>query len=450
MQSGVGEGWGLKGVSASCITNEWCQESDVVASPFQCASKPNVQLKMGSESKPAGLNESRSAELDTSSSQYHSGRENKNTGAQLLRKPRPSVSWASWLLSFLLNHSPLRRLAMRASLFRTLVAYVRSPGAPHRLRVLPLLTLLVRSHDEFEGLPPPLEDLSSLLSAVLQECDKLIVGRGPGSSAWRAGDCPGGLQLETRWANSGLLILADLAIASRRAQDSLRQQHRGLRLSAGKDLGQSGALAGAGAVADTGSNDASLRTVKVGLPPFGTRRDEGPLEEADEGAQEEVEDVERSIIDQLLVGGRTLGAHDRGLLEEDLRKARLPIVEGDGAHGEASFAKGDRNSLDTDAASESPSQCLHYMLEIMDSLHALREGWPSAEVAATKSQPMYLDSLLCEAWMDAVGPAAVIESDHPFRKGTYSKTLRFPGANEMIVLLDPLSSMQEVRREPRL
>lgn len=424
----MGEGWGLKGVSASRITNEWCQEADVVASPL----KPNVQLK------PACVTEPRNAEMDTTSSQCHSGGETKITGAELFRKPRPSVSWASWLLSFLLNHSPLRRLAMRASLFRTLVAYVRSPGAPHRLRVLPLLTLLVRSHDEFEGLPPPLEDLSSLLSAVLQECDKLIVGRGPGSSAWRAGDCPGGLQLETRWANSGLLILTDLAIASRRAQDSLRQQQEqqqgDLRLSAEKDLGQS---------ADTDTcKEGPLRRLKVCLPPFGTRRDECPLEEANDGAQEEVEDVERNIIDQLLVGGRTLSAHDRGLLEEDLRKARLPIVEGDGAQSEASSAKGD-----TEGA---PSRCLHYMLEIMDSLHALREGWLSAEAATTRSQPMYLDSLLCEAWMDAVGPAAVIESDHPFRKGAYSKTLCFPGANELVVLLDPLSSMQEVRREPRL
>lgn len=433
----MGEGWGLKGVSASCITNEWCQESDVVASPFQHASKPNVQLK------PACLTELRNAEMDTpsssSSSECHSGVDNKNIGVELVRNPRPSVSWASWLLSFLLDHSPLRRLAMRASLFRTLVAYVRSPGAPHRLRVLPLLTLLVRSHNEFEGLPPPLEDLSSLLSAVLRECDKLIIGRGPGGSAWRAGDCPGGLQLETRWANSGLLILADLAIASRRAHDSLMQQQgeeqerRCLRISPEKVLGKS-------ADTDSDRNNALLSMLKVCLPPFGTRRDEGPLEETTDGGQEEVEDVERSMIDQLLVGGRTLSAHDRGLLEEDLRKVRLPIVDGDGVQSESSSVKGD-----TEAASEATSQCLHYMLEIMDSLYALREGWPSGEIATIRNQPMYLDSLLCEAWMDAVGPAVVIESDHPFRKGTSSKTLCFPGANELIVLLDPLSSMKEVR-----
>ncbi|CAM9948770.1 unnamed protein product, partial [Hapterophycus canaliculatus] len=87
-------------------------------------------------------------------------------------KAQPSVSWASWLLSFILNHRPLRRLAMRGSLFRTLVAYLRSPGAPHRLRMVPLLTHLVRSHAEFAECPP-LEELSGLLATVLRECDKL-------------------------------------------------------------------------------------------------------------------------------------------------------------------------------------------------------------------------------------------------------------------------------------
>lgn len=408
--------------------------------------------------------------------------------AKIVSKPQPSVSWASWLLSFLLTHPHLRRLAMRASLFRTLVAYLRSPGAPHRLRMVPLLTRLVRSHAEFIESPPPLDELSGLLAAVLRECDKLTFGRGPRSAAWRSGDGPGGLQLETSWANQGLLLLTDLAMATRRAQDTIRQQRlAGVSQSLSQtpnasteeqgprqaqedvDVGDGG---GHGDVLGTrtAATGSDVGAVRVSLPPFGTRLDEGLVEEGCQDEAEEEEPGERSlhVADRILVGGRSsmsmsmsvssLGAEDRALLEADLRNSVMPDVGGVARHATAPTPGTLSLSLSLSCAEAKPetlSRCLHHLLEIMDTVRALRDGWPSppatsaAPTSGGASPPaendsLYLDSILCEAWMDAVGPAAVMESEHPFRKGTHSETLRFPGAEGLVVFLDPRSSMQEV------
>lgn len=448
---------------ASCITNEWCQESDAVtgmhAQNVSGTSTPNHSTAEGKAGEP---------ELDELSAWRSPDRAIEMVEGEHLRKPRPSVSWASWLLSFLLNHTPLRRLVMRSSLFRTLVAYLRSSGAPHRLRVVPLLTHLVRSHAEFEDGPPPLEELSGLLAAVLRECDKLTGGRGPGSAAWRPGDCPGGLQLETKWANAGLLLLTDLVTATRRAQDSLRQGPV-LRLAKSKVEGQGRVEAKSGdelripgesgdeqesGEQESASCGAGEGAVKVCVPPFGTRLDEGPVEE---GGEEEAEEADRSLADQVLIGGRSLGAEDRALLEVDLRNAALPDTTSFAPRDEV--ASSPDNLRGAEAGAASPSRCLHHLLEIMDSLGALRDGWPSSPPTTAPQLPskrqltphgaLYLDSLLCEAWMDAVGPAAVLESEHPFKKGAYTETLHFPGAEEMVVFLDPRSCMKEVRPNVR-
>lgn len=368
---------------------------------------------------------------------------------------------------------------MRGSLFRTLVAYLRSPGAPHRLRMVPLLTLLVRSHAEFVERPPPLEELSGLLAAVLRECDKLTFGRGPRSSAWRSGDGPGGLQLETSWANQGLLLLTDLAMETRRAQDTIRQRRSvGVSQSSqspsalafARDGDGDEEVAGAlGTRTAATASDVDAVRVHVSLPPFGTRLDEGLVEEGCQDEAEEEEAGERTLADRILVGGRpsmsmsmsSLGAEDRALLEADLRDAVMPNVGGISRHAAAPSTPGTL-SCAVGAKTETPSRCLHHLLEIMDTVRALRDGWPSppARSSATPTSSgalppadnglLYLDAILCEAWMDAVGPAAVMESEHPFRKGTYSETLCFPGADGLVVFLDPRSSMQEVRgREGR-
>lgn len=459
-------------MSSSCITNEWCQESDVISGPL-AQSSHSVPLTPSPSPlpSPGATGQLWESKLDDSQWQRTTGDKEDAAAARIVRKPQPSVSWASWLLPFLLNHPPLRRLAMRGSLFRTLVAYLRSPGAPHRLRMVPLLTLLVRSHAEFAESPPPLEDLSGLLAAVLRECDKLTCGRGPRSSAWRSGDCAGGLQLETSWANAGLLLLTDLAMATRRAQDAIRQRPAGIlqspqspnlrvegrarvemrpehvhAVSDGNDAKEG--MIGDGVEATTGSETIAVR---ISVPPFGTRLDEGPVEEGD---QEEADNGERSLADRVLVGGRSLGAEDRALLEVDLRNSVLPDLEGLSPPAAASSTPGNLHGAGTKA--ETPSRCLHHLLEILDTVRALRDGWPSLLASTTTSSealppaangPLYLDSILCEAWMDAVGPAVVTESEHPFRKGTCSETLRFPGAEELVVFLDPRSSMQEVREE---
>lgn len=365
---------------------------------------------------------------------------------------------------------------MRESLFRTLVAYLRSPGAPHRLRMVPLLTLLVRSHAEFEENPPPLVELSGLLAAVLRECDKATCGRGPGSAVWRAGDCPGGLQLETRWANAGLLLLMDLATETRRAQDSLKQrpmkqiskpraEEEGL-----VDVRPSGIEPVSGSnwkMRDVGhrppdaekqganNNVSAVGAIRVSVPVFGTRLDECPPEE---GGEEVAEEAERSLADCILVGGRSLLEGDKALLQADLRNSLLPDADSFALQGDGISSP--INPQEEEAASGPPSRCLHHLLEIMDTLQALRDGWPTPPVVNSALEflpksaeqslpvthgPLYLDSLLCEAWMDAVGPASVVESDHPFRKGTLTETLHFPGAEEILVFIDPRSSMQQVR-----
>lgn len=466
LRLGVGEGWALRGVFASCITNEWRQESDVIAGP--------VALNHGT--KPPAPLQHIGAAASASDGQIGGSEvaDRGNVGGAVLvePKPSPSVSWASWLLSFLLNHPSLRRLAMRPALFRTLVAYLRSPRAPHRLRVVPLLTLLIRSHAEFKNGPPPFEELNGLMVAVLQECDRATCGRGPGSAAWRPSDCPGGMQLETKWANEGLLLLTDLVTATRRAQDSLRQQQRGqssISLRTGEES-TAGLMTGSmqkpkSATVDEEephvgvpkANSRDMGAVRVSLPPFGTRIDESPVEE---GEEEEAEEVERSLADRLLFDGRSLCAEERSLLEVDLRNAVLPdATEFAPISGTVpALEHDDGGRQEAKAAAESPSRCLHHLIEIMDTLRALRTGWPSPlamaapgtparskEESSLANQPaQHLDSILCEAWMDAVGPAAVIESEHPFREGTKEETLCFPGAEEMVVLLDPRSSMQVV------
>lgn len=447
LRLGVGEGWAIRGVSASCITNEWRQESDVISGPVTIS----YRSKLPSLPQPVDAVDEQPKEVEGDS-----GGSNRE---ELLRvsRPRPSVSWASWLLSFLLNHPSLRRLAMRPSLFRTLVSYLRSPGAPHRLHIVPLLTLLIRSHEEFEDGPPPLQELDGLTAAVLQECDRVTCGRGPGSAAWKPSDCPGGMQLETKWANEGLLLLTDLVTATRRAQDSLALHRCGRSVAWEREgqragdlfseaMKQRGVLAAEERAQETGQGD-----VQVTLPPFGTRVDEGPVEE---GEEEDEQEMEQCLADRVLVAERSLGAEDRALLEVDLRNAVLP----DAHEFLVSSREGEEGSLqDSKATTESPSRCLHHLIEIMDTLKALRDGWPfpmpkaarEASVAEAGSQsatgtPPYLDAILCEAWMDAVGPAAVVESEHPFRKGTNEETLCFPGAEEMVIFLDPRSSMNAV------
>lgn len=566
LQVGVGDGWALKGVTASCMTNEWCQESDVIAGPLAHCSRsstptppsppplpppPSTLLgsAVGCSGQSAGrvdetrllpfppgvppppplpplpvryvgrsgqrtgkIDETRLPRLpvgvgdggiddgvdggggsdgededdeEEDESEDEDEDEDETAGAEIFRKPRPSVSWASWLLSFLLSHRPLRSLAMRGSLFRTLVAYLRSPGAPHRLRMIPLLTLLVRSHAEFKDTPPPLGELSGLLAAVLRECDKLTCGRGPGSAAWRSGDCPGGLQLETKWANAGLLLMSDLAMATRRAQDSIRQRALMQALKLGGDKqgltetrpegarrhaeegkgGQDQTLAPSPSTSSTASATVTAGTVRICLPPFGTRLDESPLEEEGE---EEADDTERSLADRVLFGGRLLSAEDRALLEVDLRNSLLPDLDLNDSGSESKAPSGGGDLPEAEGKAESPSRCLHHLLEIMDTLGVLAHGWPSrpSSVAEeplpslddrrspgmtttppTSQTPLSLDSLLCEAWMDAVGPATVMESEHPFRKGTFVETLHFPGAEELVVFLDPRSSMQQVKAE---
>ncbi|CAM9107710.1 unnamed protein product, partial [Ectocarpus fasciculatus] len=463
LQPGVGEGWALKGVSASCITNEWCQESDVISGPAPEGSPVVPPIPAPAPPAPPSSGVMNSVEPEERRTDDEEEAAVADIVADMVRKPQPSVSWASWLLSFLLSHPPLRRLAMRGALFRTLVAYLRSPGAPHRLRMVPLLTLLVRSHAEFADSPPPLEELSGLLAAVLRECDKLTCGRGPRSAAWRSGDCPGGVQLETSWANEGLLLLTDLAIATRRAQDAITQRSLP-QLPPSETEGKVCLETTAptpelvDAVAVAGGDDAKEEEeeeeasgVRISLPPFGTRPDEGPVEEAGLDEAEEVGSAERGLGDRILVGGRSLGAEDRARLEVDLRNSVLPDL----TTFAPPVAVGPSASVDpplqgAEATAETPSRCLQHLLEIMDTLGALRDGWPSSpEVTATSvgvgagNGPLHLDAILCEAWMDAVGPAVVVESDHPFRKGTYSETLHLPGAEEMVVFLDPRSSMQE-------
>lgn len=460
LQPGVGEGWALKGVSASCITNEWCQESDVISGPAPQGSSVVPPIPAPAPPPPPSSGVTSPVQLEDEEEAAVA-----DVVADMVRKPQPSVSWASWLLSFLLGHPPLRRLAMRGALFRTLVAYLRSPGAPHRLRMVPLLTLLVRSHAEFADRPPPLEELSGLLAAVLRECDRLTCGRGPRSAAWRSGDCPGGVQLETSWANEGLLLLTDLAIATRQAQDAIAQ----------RSLPQLPSLETEGkecletttptpehvdAVAVAGEDDAKKEEeeeeangVRISLPPFGTRPEEGPVEEAGQDEAEEVGSAERDLGDRILVSARSLGAEDRARLEVDLRNSVLPDLTTFAPPIAAGPSAPVNPPLQgAEATAETPSRCLQHLLEIMDTLRALRDGWPSSpEVTATSvglgagGGPLHLDAILCEAWMDAVGPAVVVESDHPFRKGTYSETLHLPGAEEMVVFLDPRSSMQEVR-----
>lgn len=411
LRLGTGEGWALKGVSSSCISNEWRQESDAISGPI---------------SRPSPENQGGDATY-TTTTDPHSERKIQRTPHR--SGPCPSVSWACWLLSFLLEHPRLRRLAMRASLFRTLVAYIRSPQAPCRLRTVPLLTLLVRSYAEFEHGPPPLEDLNGLTAAVLQECDRATYGRGPGSAVWRPGDCPGSVQLETKWASEGLLLLTDLVTATRRARDSL------------KHLDQA-----------SSSQECSVR---VTLPPFGTRMNEGPFEEGEDG---EGDEPERSLADRLMVKGRSvLGAEDRASLEIDLANALLldtcEYMLNSGMRVEQDVIEGAATSSPT---GEPPSRCLHHLLEISDTLQALRDGWSpqlSGSAGCGKGSPTtvhptpYLDSILCEAWMDAIGPAAVIESEHPFREGTNEDTLHFPGADYLVVYLDPQSSMDLVSRD---
>ncbi len=510
LQLGVGEGWALKGVSSSCITNEWYQESDVISVPLARGSPsapvtPSSSPSLPPVSTPRHVDDDDGDDDATShveertrddlgqqptSTSFGQDEEEEMAAAdfEFARKPQPSVSWASWLLSFLLNHPHLRRLAMRKSLFRTLVAYLRSPGAPHRLRIVPLLTHLVRSHAEFVESPPPLEELSGLLAAVLRECDKLTCGRGPRSSAWRSSDCPGGLQLDTSWANAGLLLLTDLAMATRRAQDIIRHRPAGLAPIKTQQDSQDGYGYTVSDQADSkdddeqvGDDDVSAAAVpvsesqdgkvRISLPPFGTRLEEGLVEEGCPEVAEEAEDEDRNLVDRVLVGLRSnasmtlslsLGAEDRELLEADLRSSVLPDLEGMSPHAAEAASSAPDNQPGSETEPETPSRCLHHLLEILDTLRALRDGWPwpwpspeestatasrgtSPAPASTSNGSLYLDSILCEAWMDAVGPAAVVESDHPFQKGAYSQTLCFPGADGLVVFLDPRSSIQEVR-----
>lgn len=459
MRLGVGEGWALRGVPASCITNEWLEESDVISGPVAPKCSPMSPAQLQSVEAPGPSVSGRQAgepQDNTLHDQSDVG------GAMVESKPTPSVSWASWLLSFLLNHPSLRRLAMRPSLFRALTSYLRSPRAPHRLRVVPLLTLLIRSHAEFEHGPPPLEELDGLMVAVLQECDRATRGRGPGSMVWRTSDCPGGLQLETKWANEGLLLLTDLAIATRRAQNSLRQPLRELSLISGGSQEEKVPRTVDEEQVRTvrpGADAIGIGTVKVSLPPFGTRVDESPVEE---GEDEEADEVERSLADRLLSSGRLLCAEDRALLEMDQRNAVLPDVAASTPLSSTEL-EGDGREEQEKATIHSPSRCLHHLIEIMDTLRVLRSGWPSPGVMSAPGIPVegekrslvtsepapYLDAILCEAWMDAVGPAAVIETEHPFREGTQEDTLCFHGAEEVVVFLDPRSSMQVVSEAHR-
>lgn len=446
---GVGDGWALKGVSAACITNDWSKESDVISWPV-------VQHDGGgalATRSLAGAVQARGEEKKEGKEEEKEGEEEKTEQVTRLCKPRPSASWASWLLSFLLNHPPLRRLAMRASLFRALVAYVRSPWAPHRLRTVPLLTLLVRSHAEFEDGPPPLEELDGLVKAVLRECDRVTYGRGPGTAAWRQSDCAGSSQLEAKWASDGLLLLTDLVTATRRAQDTIRQSRRSSLGPSGmesKSPRTVGGLPGAGVSSDgdgavEGVEAAGEAAVRVTLPAFGTRLGEAPLEEE----EEEADEAERHLADRILMDEKPLGTEDRALLEVDLRNAVLPD-DGHLSREGGLDTDMDKGSVDDGLVSggpASPSRCLHHLLEISDTLRALREGWPGPARVGSRAQattPPYLDGILCEAWMDAVGPAAVIESQHPFTKGVMEDTLCFPGAEELVVFLDPRSSMATV------
>ncbi|CAM9363904.1 unnamed protein product, partial [Discosporangium mesarthrocarpum] len=505
---GVGQGWALRGVSASCISNEWCQEADLT----QSCSEPTPCI---TDKAPSAL-EGKSYEEEAG--QGLPGKSSSEKGARggkgEITKIGPSVSWASWLLSFLLDHPGLCQLAMRSSVFRTMVSYLRSRGAPQRIQMVPLLTQIVRSHEEFKDRSPPLQELSGFLGAVLSKCDQYCSGEGRVELGTR--------HLEVRWAPKGLLLLTDLVTATRSAEDSLRQQllqprlgteekeqtdrsssglkkeetkWHGAKIDQAETCGDFPVVSGSEKVV-LGLDKGGEVPVKICLPRFGAHERErqvllrgggGDEGETDEGGSRLGSRAgSRSIEFSRCPAGALLCPEERTLLEEDLERAALPEVgefreeilpffgelvdrvkggegkegegkEGEGKEGEGKGGEGKRGKTLLREVPP-PSPCLNYLLEIMHTLKVLRGTWPippttslirggtsgTEELSGSKATAtMYLDSLLCEAWMDAVGPAMVRESAHPFRHGLTEETLHFPGAHEISVYLEPRCSMPE-------
>ncbi|CAM9123344.1 unnamed protein product [Choristocarpus tenellus] len=485
---GIGQGWALRGVRSSCISNEWCQEGDVahhstIPSPHPTHSHDLIHtINAEGRDTPGSTNlhKGQHALKFRPGSRVVTG----GLGGLYQRaetKAGPSVTWASWLLSFLLDQPSLRQLAMQSCVFETLVSYLfLSVGAPHRIRLVPLLTQLVRSHGDFEGGHPPLERLSGFLRAVLGECDKRCLKRNTD------GTDDGGQAL-LRWAPKGLLLLTDLATATQNVKDNLEQkslQRKSLKKGHSKTQGNVAASeeGGRASVGDDGADpqqdetqdDQGMETteppVHVLLPPFGSWDDQEVASARDDDGQGEKGDEDRSRMSSrsgeisFSIDGAVpislMDAEDRGLLENDLRHAKqLETTDFskymDTGHASGESQEGKREGGDTEHRIVS-STCLHHLMEVIYTLGVLQGTWPSSLKEAEEGlshrsrhlwqgASLYLDSLLCEAWIDAVGRAMVRESAHPLQTGLVEETLHFPGARQIVVFLDPRSSMPKKR-----
>lgn len=84
---------------------------------------------------------------------------------------KPSLEWACWVLSFLLNEAKdlvYSGAVHNREVYNALVRYLRSPGAPHKNGVISLLTQLLSEPELFSPSQlPELDELADICSLVL-------------------------------------------------------------------------------------------------------------------------------------------------------------------------------------------------------------------------------------------------------------------------------------------
>ncbi|CAM9093982.1 unnamed protein product [Chrysoparadoxa australica] len=353
LRLGVGQGRMLTGVDASQITNEWSCEADVV-----------------------------------------------------MATPGPSISWASWIVSFLLEHPNLKQLVMTAKVFRVLAGYLKAPGAPQKLRIVPLLTLLVRSHDSFQGEGPDLTLLDGLMTEVLKHCDHFTAPQ-RGSTKPKA---------SSLFAPKALLLLTDLAAAVTGAKQAM------LEAEARRDEGEQ-------------PQELSPVPVRRHMPRHSSRA--GETEDVPTATSTAAPAAAATAGENESNGAGASAPADGDGPGADAGTEAVTGVEADPGSDEREQEPSDVTAVDTLTSSASP--CLQYLMEIMAVFRALEDGWPS------HSHSKVMDSLLCEAWYDAVGKAVTRESQHPYHydeEGSAgSRTILFPEATGLRVVLDKRSSL---------
>jgi hypothetical protein len=343
-----------------------------------------------------------------------------------------SLTWATSLLNYLLDNQSTRCRALTASVFTSVLNYIRSAGASGPLQAIPLLIRLVRlAH--LEGIELPIAGLESLCKCIIQRAVTMV--KSPVEKVTALSDA--------------LVCLVDLVVEVQAVMIAAGPGRPGLRTSssfdtplltdaeaetdnAAKQLPESEIEPAIGGAAETGTGveaevEVSTETVADSeLAPVTSESTEAETDYSDsvvalvssdttKHLEEEVEPSEVMAASAHEWWLRSALTEDQVLNAQIIRDEKLEVL----------FSK---------------ETIVRKLRQIINSLSALPVD-PSPET--TPLTPVisvnpftYPRAVLAQIWYNHVSTCFLEESAHPYGTRKMKKKIYYPGADKLTVTFD--------------